>query len=190
MSYVTNATNWLSDSITSQSKSLIAAFYELADSKHEDAGDRLATEVFSNEATFISPSGTFNGAAGFAATQSTVTSSKTELVLLGSVHMEFVNGKSLDSPFAVHIIIGSSTQALASPRINYMEVFSEEKRRDVTSFDTFVLYNGQKLTFLYSQLGGAYPGQNDWDLDAKGNKPSKSPGQSHVAAMSKQSIHV
>ncbi|KAK1725884.1 uncharacterized protein BDZ83DRAFT_730017 [Colletotrichum acutatum] len=138
MSYVTNATNWLSDSITSQSKSLIAAFYELADSKHEDAGDRLATEVFSNEATFISPSGTFNGAAvtlrkhciskGFAATQSTVTSSKTELVLLGSVHMEFVNGKSLDSPFAVHIIIGSSTQALASPRINYMEVFSDKSQ--------------------------------------------------------------
>ncbi|KAL0768884.1 hypothetical protein CaCOL14_008192 [Colletotrichum acutatum] len=65
---------------------------------------------------------------GFAATQSTVTSSKTELVLLGSVHMEFVNGKSLDSPFAVHIIIGSSTQALASPRINYMEVFSDKSQ--------------------------------------------------------------
>ncbi|UQC76533.1 uncharacterized protein CLUP02_18046 [Colletotrichum lupini] len=64
MSYVTNATDWLSDSITSQAKSLIATFYELADSKVEDAGDRLATEVFSNQATFISPSGTFNGTAG------------------------------------------------------------------------------------------------------------------------------
>lgn len=64
MSYVTNATNWLSDSITSQAKSLVATFYELADSKAEDAGYRLATDVFSNEATFISPSGTFNGTAG------------------------------------------------------------------------------------------------------------------------------
>ncbi|KAK1543787.1 hypothetical protein CPAR01_04420 [Colletotrichum paranaense] len=146
MSYVTNATDWLSDSITSQAKSLIATFYELADSKVEDAGDRLATEVFSNQATFISPSGTFNGTAeiskcregawssvtsrrhsiskGFAATQRMGTSSKTELVLLGSVHMELVNGKSFDSPFAVHIIMGSSTQRLTEPRIDFLEVFS------------------------------------------------------------------
>ncbi|KAK1494247.1 hypothetical protein CTAM01_09128 [Colletotrichum tamarilloi] len=148
MSYVTNATDWLSDSITSQAKSLIATFYELADSKVEDAGDRLATEVFSNQATFISPSGTFNGAAeiskcregawssvtsrrhsiskGFAATQRMGTSSKTELVLLGSVHMELVNGKSFDSPFAAHIIMGSSTQRLTEPRIDFLEVFSEK----------------------------------------------------------------
>lgn len=64
MSYVTNATDWLSGSITSQGKSLIATFYELADSKAEDSGSRLATEVFSNEAIFISPSGTFRGNAG------------------------------------------------------------------------------------------------------------------------------
>ncbi|KXH69574.1 hypothetical protein CSAL01_06106 [Colletotrichum salicis] len=113
MSYVTNATAWLSDSINSQTKSLIAAFYELADSKEEDTGHRLSTEVFSNEATFISPSGTF---------------SKTELVLLGSVHKEFINKKSLDSPFAAHIVIGSSTQALAEPRIDFTEVFSDKSR--------------------------------------------------------------
>ncbi|KAK1640692.1 hypothetical protein BDP81DRAFT_167082 [Colletotrichum phormii] len=150
MSYVTNATAWLSDSINSQTKSLIAAFYELADSKEEDAGHRLSTEVFSNDATFISPSGTFHGSTeiskcregawsvvtlrrhiiskAFAALAGTNTNSKTELVLLGSVHMEFINKKSLDSPFAAHIVIGSSTQALAEPRIEFMEAFSDKSR--------------------------------------------------------------
>ncbi|KAK1671463.1 hypothetical protein BDP55DRAFT_771761 [Colletotrichum godetiae] len=149
MSYVTNATAWLSDSINFQTKNMIAAFYELADSS-EDTGHRLSTEVFSNEATFISPSGTFHGSIeiskcregawsvvnlrrhitskAFAALVGTNTNSKTELVLLGSVHMEFINKKTLDSPFAAHIVIGSSTQALTEPRIDFMEVFSDKSR--------------------------------------------------------------
>ncbi|KAK1480308.1 hypothetical protein CABS01_14446 [Colletotrichum abscissum] len=178
MSYVTNTTDWLSDSITSQAKSLIATFYELADSKVEDAGDRLATEVFSNQATFISPSGTFNGTAalcvlcsteiskcregawssvtsrrhsiskGFAATQRMGTSSKTELVLLGSVHMELVNGKSFDSPFAAHIIMGSSTQRLTEPRIDFLEVFSVSDQFSDRRFIGHILmhFPGGKIT--------------------------------------------
>ncbi|EXF79117.1 hypothetical protein CFIO01_09514 [Colletotrichum fioriniae PJ7] len=159
MSCVTNATDWLSGSITSQAKSLIAAFYELVDSKAEDSGNRLATEIFSNEAIFISPSGTFSGNAeiskcregawslvtlrrhsiskAFASIESKDTISRTELVLLGSVYMNFVNGKSLNSPFAAHIIIGSSTLALAEPRIEFMEVFSlwlDDNENDDPSF--------------------------------------------------------
>ncbi|KAJ0306620.1 hypothetical protein COL5a_005986 [Colletotrichum fioriniae] len=51
--------------------------------------------------------------------------------------MDFVNGKSLNSPFAAHIIIGSSTLALSEPRIDFMEVFSlglDDNQDDDPSF--------------------------------------------------------
>lgn len=51
-----------------------------------------------------------------------------ELVVLGSAHVDFVNGKSLDAPFAAHIVLerGSpSGQApLAKLRVGFMEIFS------------------------------------------------------------------
>lgn len=64
MSYVTSATAWLSDAITPEAKRLVEVFYELADSKAPDAGHQLATEVFTDKATFVGPSETFRGAAG------------------------------------------------------------------------------------------------------------------------------
>jgi hypothetical protein len=64
MSYVTQTTTWLSDDISHNVKNLIARFYELADSKAADAGRLMATDVFSTDGVFVSPSGTFRGFEG------------------------------------------------------------------------------------------------------------------------------
>jgi hypothetical protein len=64
MNYVTENTLWLSDRISDEAKALIARFYELADSKQADAGQLMATEVFSGDAVMITPGGTYTGASG------------------------------------------------------------------------------------------------------------------------------
>lgn len=64
MSYITQNTAWLSDDISQDVKDLVARFYELADSKSDDAGQLMASEVFSPDAVLIGPSGTFRGSKG------------------------------------------------------------------------------------------------------------------------------
>lgn len=64
MSYVTENTKWMSDRISKSTKDLVARFYELADSKGSDAGQLMATHVFSEDAILASPNGTFNGFTG------------------------------------------------------------------------------------------------------------------------------
>lgn len=64
MSYVTEHTKWLSDAISQETKHLIARFYELADSKQPDAGQLMATQVFSKEATLVAANGTHKGSLG------------------------------------------------------------------------------------------------------------------------------
>uniref|UniRef100_A0A0C4DIR7 Uncharacterized protein n=1 Tax=Fusarium oxysporum (strain Fo5176) TaxID=660025 RepID=A0A0C4DIR7_FUSOF len=55
---------WLSDSVSQHIKDLIATFYELADSRELDAGTRMATEVFTKDAVWITANGTFKGFTG------------------------------------------------------------------------------------------------------------------------------
>lgn len=57
----------MSDQITGNTKDLVARFYELADSKQSDAGQLMATEVFSEDAALTTPGGTFKGFAGIEA---------------------------------------------------------------------------------------------------------------------------
>lgn len=64
MSYVTQSTTWFSDDISQDVKDLIARFYELADSKIDNAGHLMATEVFPADGVLISPNGTFRGSEG------------------------------------------------------------------------------------------------------------------------------
>lgn len=64
MSYITENTKWMSDRIGDSTKDLVARFYELADSKSPDAGQLMATDVFSEDAVLASPNGTFNGFEG------------------------------------------------------------------------------------------------------------------------------
>ncbi|UPL04304.1 hypothetical protein LCI18_015238 [Fusarium solani-melongenae] len=61
MSYVTEATTWLSDNLSQDVKTLIARFYELADSKQSDVGHIMATEIFTKDAVLANPNGTHRG---------------------------------------------------------------------------------------------------------------------------------
>jgi hypothetical protein len=67
MSYVTEDTIWMSDQITGKTKGLVARFYELADSRQSDAGQLMATEIFSEDATLFTPGGKFTGFTGIEA---------------------------------------------------------------------------------------------------------------------------
>lgn len=62
MSYVTQDTIWPVPAIPDGVKDAIAMFYELADSKHADAGPRIASEIFTPDASLITPTRTFKGA--------------------------------------------------------------------------------------------------------------------------------
>ena len=64
MSYVTHTTRWLGDEVDANVKALITGFYELADSKSDDAGPRMASEIFSPDAVLVTPNGTFRGKDG------------------------------------------------------------------------------------------------------------------------------
>ncbi|KAM5357063.1 hypothetical protein ACJZ2D_016654 [Fusarium nematophilum] len=145
MSYVTNTTVWLSGNASEEVKGLIARFYELADSKRVDAGDIIATQIFTKDATLISPNGTFQGAKEIRKSRdsawSVVTSRRhsifrvfsgdaetPELALLGSVHMEFTNGRDLTSGFAAHIKFERPDPSSAQVLISFMKVFSDTSR--------------------------------------------------------------
>lgn len=47
-----------------------------------------------------------------------------ELVLLGSVRMKLINGKSVDSGFASHVKLETGAASSAQPRMAFMEVFA------------------------------------------------------------------
>ncbi|KAH7159415.1 hypothetical protein B0J13DRAFT_432830 [Dactylonectria estremocensis] len=141
MSYVTEATAWLSDDINDHVKALIARFYELADSKQPDAGHLMASEVFTDDAVLISPQGRMAGFREISKSRDTawsVVSSRShtiskvfaggakspELALLGAVNMGFTNGKGVTSPFAVHIKLTDLNAPPSQLRITFMEVFA------------------------------------------------------------------
>ena len=62
MSYVTQDTIWPVPAITDGVKDVITKFYELADSKQADSGPRIASEIFTQDGSFITPTRTFQGA--------------------------------------------------------------------------------------------------------------------------------
>jgi hypothetical protein len=64
MSYVLQSTKWSSVPVEPGIQSLIASFYELADTKAPDAGPLLAREVFAPTGKLVASTGTFNGTEG------------------------------------------------------------------------------------------------------------------------------
>ncbi|CAH0054530.1 unnamed protein product [Clonostachys solani] len=64
MGYATESTLWTSDAFRQPMKDLISRYYELSDSPQADAGEILASKVFSSDACVISPNGSFTGSAG------------------------------------------------------------------------------------------------------------------------------
>jgi hypothetical protein len=64
MSYVTEKTIWPAGEISHRIQRLIASFYELADIQTPDIGARMASEVFTADATLVGASRTFHGTAG------------------------------------------------------------------------------------------------------------------------------
>ncbi|KAJ6017889.1 hypothetical protein N7451_001268 [Penicillium sp. IBT 35674x] len=141
ISYVTENMKWMSDQITGNTKDLVARFYELADSKQSDAGQLMATEVFSEDATLSTPGGTFKGFSEISKCRDhawgTVTSrkhtiskvfpghgDKEELALFGTVRMTFAKGESQDSEFVALVKLGSSESSATQPRISSMEVYA------------------------------------------------------------------
>ncbi|KAJ5810315.1 uncharacterized protein N7503_002533 [Penicillium pulvis] len=140
ISYVTEGTKWMSDQITGNTKELVARFYELADSKQSDAGQLMATEVFSEDAALSTPGGTFKGFTEISKCRDhawdTVTlrrhtlskvfaghGDEEELALFGTVRMTFVKGESQDSEFVAHVKLGSESST-SQPRISSMEITS------------------------------------------------------------------
>ncbi|KAH8648259.1 hypothetical protein BGZ61DRAFT_376428 [Ilyonectria robusta] len=140
MSYTSKNTLWLSDSIGQDVKDLITKFYTLADPKESNAGTRMATEVFTNDAVLVTANGTFRGVSEIARSRdnawSVVESRKhrvlkvfasdqedPELSILGAVEMSVKNGRSLDSPFACHVKLVLSYPESVDCRITHMQVF-------------------------------------------------------------------
>lgn len=64
MGYPTASTLWPNSQPSDEIRQLIDHFFVLADTKSDDVGERLAQEAFSPEGQFLSPNGTFIGAAG------------------------------------------------------------------------------------------------------------------------------
>ncbi|KAK7230048.1 hypothetical protein V2G26_002218 [Clonostachys chloroleuca] len=143
MGYGTESTLWQSDAFSQPIKDLISKYYELSDSPQADAGEILASKVFSSNACVISPQGSFAGSADIAASRENawkvVESRKhtidraffgsqggsPEIVIIGSLFMTFRNGKSLDSPFATHIKLDAASASTSQPLISYMEVYTD-----------------------------------------------------------------
>ncbi|CAI6099520.1 unnamed protein product [Clonostachys chloroleuca] len=131
---------WLSSSVGQHTKDLIATFYELADSREPDAGTRMATEIFTKDAIWITANGTFKGFSEISKSRdnawSVVKSRKhhilrvflgnderSELSILGTGEIEFKNGEKISSPFACYIKL-DSLHSTADARISFMQVIA------------------------------------------------------------------
>ncbi|EXJ79924.1 hypothetical protein A1O3_08209 [Capronia epimyces CBS 606.96] len=143
MPYTTEGTAWptsvtLPDSI----KDLIAVFYTLADDKSADAGPRMAKEIFTADAHFGGATAVHKGSEDIAHSRvnawKTVTSRRHvvkkvfahdaaghDLLLLAELEQGFVNGKSLLSPFVVHVVVDADSVKAGSPRFSYMQVYAD-----------------------------------------------------------------
>jgi len=136
----TRDTIWLSDSISEPVKDVIGKFYALADHKGADAGPRLASEVFTEDAVLIGANGTFRGSSEIAKSRENAWKVVTkrshrvlqvfagqatpDIALIGVVDQDFANGKSLAARFATLIKL-AWPEGQAKPRISYMEVFAD-----------------------------------------------------------------
>ncbi|KAH7131832.1 hypothetical protein B0J11DRAFT_612041 [Dendryphion nanum] len=140
MSYVTTDTVWPSLSLSIQTRYLIATFYEIADKKDDDAGDRIANEIFAENGVLVAPNGTFKGSKEISKSREgawkTVHSrthritkvfandeAGSDLVLLGTVKMVSNDRTEKIMPFMAHITIDTSNTGPSASRMSYMEIF-------------------------------------------------------------------
>lgn len=64
MATATESTEWPTVEISSEGRALLNLFFALTESKSEDAGPRLAHEVFAADGKFITPRRAYTGTAG------------------------------------------------------------------------------------------------------------------------------
>ncbi|KIV79461.1 hypothetical protein PV11_07023 [Exophiala sideris] len=143
MSYVTEGTVWpealaLDDSV----KNVISLFYQLADDNDPQAGPRMASEVFTPDGKFVAAGGSFQGKEEISRSRDNaprMTKARRheirkvfvndkqghDLFLLGQAKLDFVNGKTVEAPFATHVVINARSSAAGSPRLESLEVFAD-----------------------------------------------------------------
>ena len=64
MGYPTDSTMWPSAQPSVDIKQLLDKFFGLVDNKADNAGEKLATEIFTSNGKFYATSGNFQGSAG------------------------------------------------------------------------------------------------------------------------------
>lgn len=64
MPYATEHTQWPEEATHANVQHLVSLVYQLIDDKSEDAGTRLANEVFTNDAQVMLPTGVYHGYEG------------------------------------------------------------------------------------------------------------------------------
>lgn len=61
MPYATDKTAWPSTGLTSKTKGIISLLFQLVDLNDPKSGEKLATEVFTDDGKFLATSGNFTG---------------------------------------------------------------------------------------------------------------------------------
>lgn len=64
MPTATETTEWPSVLISPRARELLNCFFSLTESKSDDAGARLAEDVFAADGKFVTPHGTYTGTKG------------------------------------------------------------------------------------------------------------------------------
>ncbi|KAL2784648.1 hypothetical protein BJX66DRAFT_343838 [Aspergillus keveii] len=137
MGYPTDSTIWPT-CLSSDARQLIDHFFTLADTRSDDAGPRLAQEIFTPNGEFISPQATFVGSAEISESRKnawTVIKSRqhtvskvyvndargTDLIIIGRLRTESVDGKEASMDFVARMLLNTGDQG---PRVSLYRVIS------------------------------------------------------------------
>ncbi|KAI9836765.1 MAG: hypothetical protein M1819_000930 [Sarea resinae] len=142
MGYTTENTVWPAHPIPSSIQHLIERFYVLADLNSPEAGDRLAEEVFAEEATLMGVGSKFTGSQEIRRSRDNawrvIETRRHEILkayvadlegrdvmLIGKVQMGLRNGKTVDSEFTARMVVDEASDESGSPRLSYSQVWAD-----------------------------------------------------------------
>ncbi|KIW50354.1 hypothetical protein PV05_11950 [Exophiala xenobiotica] len=134
-------TEWPTTPVPQSIKQLLGSFFELGDSKSEDAARRLADEIFTPEGQIMVNKRTINGAKEISSSNRgllsslqsrqhriakvyTCNESADDLMLIGVVTWTFDDGQSLDGPFAARAVV-QSTGGPGTPRLKLYQGWAD-----------------------------------------------------------------
>ncbi|EXA32091.1 hypothetical protein FOVG_16668 [Fusarium oxysporum f. sp. pisi HDV247] len=140
MSYVTSDTIWPTPALNDKIKQLIAMFYQLADIQSSDAGPRMASEVFTEDASMITPAGTFQGSKNISSSREnvwkgiasrehrvaqvfTADPEGVDVMLTGTLNLAKENGDVSLAPFACYFKFDESSVKNGDPRLTLARVY-------------------------------------------------------------------